>query len=247
MTKMRRKYRVALTKEQWNMRLKWELETSDILASVAIVVSLFALYVSFKQLWLQEGQYESQRKENQPIFDITTYNDKVNNDTIDDTEVLLIKNIGREALVIDFIQCETFIKFEERYYQDRQTLYIPIVDYFASHADQQGLIGEVITDITEGNHLEYKRFCGECEWNSQSLNRFTCQLINFVRITYTDIYEEEHTVFFENGQKCSKEYYEDIVKKSRDDFHETYFRMSDLHFSDLQKYCKIRKDYKKAR
>lgn len=108
MTKKPRKYRVALTKEQWNMRLKWGVETSDILASVAIVVSLFALYVSFKQLWLQEGQYESQRKENQPIFDITTYNDKVSNDTIDDTEVLLIKNIGREALVIDFIQCETF-------------------------------------------------------------------------------------------------------------------------------------------
>ena len=229
------------------MKTKWRVETSDILATVAIVVSLFALYVSVKQLWIEEGQYESQKKENQPIFDITTYYDKVNNDTIDNTEVLSIKNIGREALSIDFIQCETFIKFEERYYQDRQTLYIPIIDYFASHADQPGLIGEVITDITEGNSLEYSRFCDECEWNSQSLNRFTCQLINFVRITYTDIYEDEHTVYFENGQKCSKEYYEDIVKKSRDDFKEKCFRIEDLRFEDIKGYCKIDKTRKMAR
>lgn len=241
------KKQICRTNERWNMKTKWRVETSDILATVAIVVSLFALYVSVKQLWIEEGQYESQKKENQPIFDITTYYDKVNNDTIDNTEVLSIKNIGREALSIDFIQCETFIKFEERYYQDRQTLYIPIIDYFASHTDQPGLIGEVITDITEGNSLEYNRFCDECEWNSQSLNRFTCQLVNFVIITYTDIYEDGHKVFFENGQKCSKDYYEDIVKKSRNDFHETYFKMSDLHFNDLKKYCKIRKNYKKGR
>lgn len=224
-----------------------KVKISDILAVAAIVVSLFALCVSMKQMWLQEGQYESQKKENQPIFNITTYYEKVNNDSIDDTEVLSIKNIGREALSIGVVQCETFIKFEVRYYQDRQTLYVPIIDYFASHSGQPGLIGEVMTDITEGNRQEYNRFCDECKWNSLSLNRFTCQLVNFVRITYTDIYENEHTVYFENCQKCSKDYYEDIVKKSRDDFHETYFKMSDLHFNDLKKYCKIEKNYKKAR
>ena len=37
------------------------------------------------------------------------------------------------------------------------------------------------------------------------------------------------------------------MRKSRDDFHETYFKMSDLHFNDLKKYCKIRKNYKKGR
>ena len=105
----------------------------------------------------------------------------------------------------------------------------------------------MITDITEGNYLEFKRFCDECEWNSVSLNRFTCQLVNFVKITYTDIYEDEHTVYFENGQKCSKDYYDEIVKKSREDFHETCFKMCDLHFDDLKKYCKIRKNYKKGR
>jgi len=238
---------ISEIKKKRYMKTEWRIKASDILAAVAIVVSLFALFVSFKQLWLQEGQYESQKKENQPIFDVTTYYDKVKQDSINDTEILSIKNIGREAQSMGIILCETFIKFEERYYQDRQTLYIPIIDYFASHADQPGLIGEVITDITEGNYLEFKRFCDECEWNSLSLNRFTCQLVNFVKITYTDIYEDEHTVYFENGQKCSKDYYEEIVKKSREDFHETYFKMCDLHFDDLKKYCKIRKNYKKGR
>lgn len=223
------------------------VSTSDILAFVAIVVSVVALYISFKQLWLQEGQYESQKKENQPIFDITTYLDKVENDTIPDTEILTIKNIGREVLAIGLIQCETFIRFEERYYQDRQTLYIPVLDYFASHANQPGLIGEVVTDITEGNWLEYDRFRKECEKNSWNLNRYTCQLINFVKISYTDIYDDDHKVYFENGQKCSKEYYEDIVKKSRDDFHDKYFKMAFLSFDDLKEFCKIDKSRKMSR
>ena len=72
-------------------------------------------------------------------------------------------------------------------------------------------------------------------------------LVTLVKITYTDIYEDEHTVYFENGQKCSKDYYDEIVKKSREDFHETCFKMCDLHFDDLKKYCKIRKNYKKGR
>lgn len=38
------------TNERWNMKTKRRVETSDILAMVAIVVSLFALYVSVKQL-----------------------------------------------------------------------------------------------------------------------------------------------------------------------------------------------------
>ncbi len=226
-------------------KLKWS--ASDILASVAILVSLFALYVSVKQLWLQEGQYESQKKESQPIFDISTYLDKVENDTIPDTEILTIKNIGREALAIGLIQCETFIKYEEWSYQDKQTLYIPVLDYFASHADQPGLIGEVITDVTEGNRMEYDRFRKDCEENSRNLNRYTCQLINFVRICYIDIYDVDHEVYFENGQKCSKEYYEDIVKKSRDDFQDRYFKLAFLTFDELKEYYKIDKNRKMVR
>lgn len=230
-----------------NNKPKCRVNTSDVLAFVAVMVSVIALFISLKQLWLQEGQYESQKKENQPIFDITTYLDKFENDTIPDTEVLTIKNIGREALAIGLIQCETFIKFDERYYQDRQTLYIPILDYFASHADQPGLIGEVITDITVGNRIEYYRFLKECEENSLNLNRYICQLINFVIISYTDIYDDNHMVYFENGQKCSKEYYENVVKKSRDDFHDRYFKLGFLSYDDLKEYCKIDKSRKMAK
>ena len=208
------------------------INASDILASIAILVSLLAFVVSIKQLWLQKGQYESQRKENQPIFDIITYRDNVDNGT----EILSIKNIGREVLTIDLIQCETFIKLDEWNSQDGQTLYIPVLDYFSSHAGQPGLIGVVITDITEGNRQEYERFRRESETNSLNL-RYTCQLINFVKISYTDIYEDSHRAYFENGRKCSKEYYEEIVKKSREVFHDMYFKMGFLTFEDIKEYC----------
>lgn len=230
-----------------NNKFRWGIGTSDVLSFAAFIVSLFALSISFKQLLIQQGQFDSQKKENQPIFEVTMNLDKVGNDSIEDTYILSIKNIGREAQSIEFIRCETFIKFEERYYQDYQTLYIPIIDFFASHGDQPKLIGEVITDITVGNNLEFSRFCKECKNNSLSLNRFSCQLVNFTIISYTDVYDESHTVFYENSQKCSKEYYDDIVKKSRDDFKEKYYRIEDLQFEDLKGYCKIDKTRKMAR
>lgn len=230
-----------------NNKFRLEIGRSDVLSFAAFIVSLFALYISAKQLWVQQGQFDSQKKENQPIFEVTRNLDKVGNDSIEDTYILSIKNIGREAQSIESIRCETFIKFDERYYQDYQTLYIPIIDFFASHGDQPKLIGEVITDVTVGNNIEFSRFCKECADNSLSLNRYTCQLIYFTIITYTDVYDVNHTVFFENGQKCSQEYYEDIVNKSREDFKEKYFRLEDLRFEYMEGYCKIDKTRKMVR
>lgn len=230
-----------------NNKFRLEIGTTDVLSFAAFIVSLFALYISAKQLWVQQGQFDSQKKENQPIFEIMMNLDKVGNDSIEDTYILSIKNIGREAQSIESIRCETFIKVDERYYQDHQTLYVPIIDFFASHGDQPKLIGEVITDVTVGNNIELSRFCKECADNSLSLNRFTCLLINFTIISYTDVYDESHTVFFENSQKCSKEYYDDVVKKSRDDFKENYYRIGDLQFENLKSYCRIDKTRKMAR
>ena len=160
---------------------------------------------------------------------------------------MAIKNVGREALSISGIQCETFIKLEEMYYQDMQTLYIPIVDYYTTHGDHPKLIGDVMTDISIGNNWNYLRFYKECVDNSLSRNKYFCELVNFVIIPYVDIYEEEHTVYFENDQRCSKEYFDDIVKKSRNDFKERYFRLSELKLDDLKKYSKIDKTRKMAR
>ncbi len=77
-----------------------------------------------------------------------------------------------------------------------------------------------------------------------SLNRYTCELITFVKIGYTDIYEDAHMVYFEKGRKCSKDYYGDIVKKSREDFNNRNFKMAFLSFDDLKEYCKIDKSRK---
>ena len=230
-----------------NNKFRWGIGTSDVLSFAAFIVSLFALSISFKQLLVQQGQFDSQKKENQPIFEIIMNLDKVGNDSIEDTYILSIKNIGREAQSIESIRCETFIKVDERYYQDYQTLYVPIIDFFASHGDHPKLIGEIITDVTVGNDIEFRRFSKECADNSLSLNRYTCQLVNFTIISYTDVYDDHHTVYYENGQKCSKEYYDDVVKKSRDDFKEKYYRIDDLHFEDLKGYCKIDKTRKMAR
>lgn len=109
-----------------NNKFRWGIGTSDVLSFAAFIVSLFALYISAKQLWVQQGQFDYQKKENQPIFEIMMNLDKVGNDSIEDTYILSIKNIGREAQSIESIRCETFIKFDEWYYQRRTEGRVPV-------------------------------------------------------------------------------------------------------------------------
>jgi hypothetical protein len=223
------------------------LKTSDIIAALAFVVSLFSLGITFWQANIQNNQHVSQQLEYQPTFEVNTTYMNTDNDSIYDTEVLTIRNIGKPATAIGAIQCVTFIKVEEWYYQDRQILYVPVMDYFCSHGNKPGLIDEVLTDISFNNNLEYNRFYQECKNNSLTLNKYFCEIVNFVIIPYDDIYEKHHRVFFKNGEKCSQEFYDEIVKLSEIDFGHEWFRMSELKLDDLKKYCKIDKTRKMAR
>ena len=45
-------------------KFRLEIGTTDVLSFAAFIVSLFALYISAKQLWVQQGQFDSQKKEN---------------------------------------------------------------------------------------------------------------------------------------------------------------------------------------
>lgn len=211
------------------------IRLTDVLSIVAIIISFLTFVFS---IWQTNRQYYSQKKENQPIFQLKSYYTKCNNDSVFDTDVVEIKNIGREALSLENTQYVTFIKLEVRNNQHQQLLYIPVTGYYTL-CHRHGLIGDVETNLTPGNNLDYHNFYIECMQNSKDSNYYFCNLIKFVIIHYMDIYDEKHVVYFESDNKCSEEYYMDVIQKSKETFKDVSFDIHELKLKDLMDYITI--------
>ena len=212
---------------------------SLLFSALALVISLFALGVSIWQAIIQKNQLDSQKTENQPIFEVTRHITKINDDN--DTDILSVKNIGKQASSIESVQRKTFIELNCLIDNKTQAVFIPVYGYYF-HADRisPGLVGDVINDITPGNNLNFYRFYMECinESNANKSNYYNCNLKRFVIISYKDIYEEAHVVYFVNEQKCSKDYYFDVQEKSEETFREVTFDISKLKLDDVMQYIK---------
>lgn len=210
-----------------------KIETSDILALAAIIVSLFSLYFSIRQTNLQKGQFDSQKKENQPIFQVESRIARHNQDEGVDTDILVVSNIGTAPSSIDSIETKTFVEIRYLNYPSRKTIYIPIFGYYFYSTDRQQLTGEILINKTIGNVTDYCSLYYKCIDNSKNPIYYLCDLIKFVIIHYTDIYNEKHVVYFKNEKKCSKDDYDDIENKSKALFKEDSYDIKKLKFEDV--------------
>ena len=217
------------------------MDTTFIFSLVATIISILSLIISCRQ---NNRQNSFQKKENQPIFDIKSHVISTKKDGVYDTDVLEIKNIGREASSIEKIELVTFINLKISLIPKEKILYIPIYGYYVFSYNQERLVGDIMTNITTGNNSDYFDFYMECLNNSKDLLYYNSDLLKFVVIHYTDIYDEKHVVYFESGKKCSEEYYLDVVQKSKEVFKWIEFDIHKLKLEDLQDYIKIEESTK---
>ena len=231
---------------------KWVHNSSNILSIAAIVISILSLSISIIQTRLQNNAIRSQKKENQPIFQVNYKLAKLNNDSIYDTEIMNLKNVGKEASDIVYVRYPTFInlhvsgpqksfrrKDEIVIHFNEQDIYIPIEGYFHKREKNFLLSGDLFSDSIIGNYLMYQKFEKECEENSNDSIEYTCYLDRFVNIGYYDIYDEYHTTYLEKGNLWNSEYYEYVSNKARILFNYHTFDINTKKFDSIKEYIKI--------
>lgn len=248
--------------------VKWYRNVSNVLSIAAVIISIFALFISILQTHLQNSQYDSQKKENQLIFQVNYHLAKLseNNDSIYDTDIMRIKNVGREVLGIYSYSCRTFVnihvigphksehrKNKVKVHFNEQDLFIPIDGYYKTRHNNFSLVGDLLSDSIPDNYLSFCRFKQECSKNSNDSISYGCFLEKFVVIGYIDIYDEYHELYFNDGYLRGKEYYDYVMNRAGVLFKYNQFNIDTLKFEDIKKYIAIDRNnekthkYKKSR
>lgn len=183
-----------------------------IVSTLAMIISLFAYCNESKQTDIQYQQLEAQKKENQPNFQVYYKIEKVNNDSIDDTELIHVENTGREAKYIE-IQNYVYIKVEvwgdsiiysgndckkQTASQHVRDLYIPISGYFNEYTIADSIKSYITIDNWPNNFKMYNDLI-KCLNDQKDSYKYECTLDKYALISYQDIYDRYHKVCFKNG------------------------------------------------
>lgn len=172
-----------------------------------IITSIITIRVYKKQNRIYKEQNDIskvqttlQRNQNQPCFVVYTRvsKDKEKEDTIHGNETLYVENVGQKFLDINIEDC-VFFTLKNQSNPDSAVL-VYIYDYFfrASFNRRQN-ISEVYHSHGEGANRKFGELYNAAIKDSKDSSQYLfLDKIIFVKISYDDIYEDHHEVYYKN-------------------------------------------------
>lgn len=203
----------------------WVKGHVNVLVAIAsLITSVVTCQVSNEQTKIVDNQLEMQKKEAQPIFEIRKGLLDYDHDGCDDTECFSINIIKNEVQEICDVKTYTYYKIDEMQKNNNvprieRTIYAPILSYHDRCGGSFGHTGTIVCDTTINNYWAYLEFKGDCMLKKLGETvAYSCDKIDFIEISYLDIYGTSHTVYYEDTSLSTKEHFLDICKKSKDVF-----------------------------
>ena len=204
---------------------RWAKEHVDVIVALAtLITSIVTCQVSMEQKKIVDVQLKLQKKEAQPIFEIKKGLLDHDHDGCDDTEYFSVSIVKNEVREICDVKTYTFYKIDEILKNDsvariEKTVYVPILWYHNHYGGPFGHIGTVACDTTLYNYWAYLSFLGDCMLSKPGEKvSYKCNKIDFIEISYLDIYGTNHTVYFEDASLSTPEQFIHISNKSKEVF-----------------------------
>lgn len=217
-----------------------------ILESVAtIIIGAVTIYVMISQRDLQKITLQMQKYEHQPKFTIGFSNSYSNDSLKIKYENISISNLGEKVTHCDDPKIITYIevKYTEHCFPKHQHYYfhIPYTDYFdlRSTIRLQGEIAVGHENFEVAKNLS-KLFSSRPKSPFPDCNvDFTFQTIHMIHISYQDIYNEHHDVYFKNSDEIAenlfKQYYDDSTLEEGDIFDPSTLKKGSIFNYNLAK------------
>lgn len=210
-----------------------------------IAVGYAAIKTMLIQRDIQEKSIQMQKLEHQPKFTIGYSNSYFNDSTKIKYENISISNLGEKFTHCDEPRIITYIDVqytEFRFPQDlHYSFHIPYTDYFDLRSTVK-LQGEIAV-----GHEKYKVAKRLSELTSTPPQnpfsnckiKFIFQTIHMIHISYQDIYNEHHDVYFKNSDEIEesvyKQYYDDSTLEEGDIFDPSTLKKGSIFKYDLAK------------
>lgn len=219
-----------------------------ILESLAtIIIGAVSIYVMSSQRNLQEETIRMQKHEHQPKFTVDITKSFLNDSINLEYDNISISNIGEKFVHCATPEIITYIDVEYIEYQipknQHYPFHIPYTDYFDLKPTirLQGEIAVGHENYDVAKHLS-KLFSTRLPPPPDCRGVFTFEIIHMIHISYQDIYNEYHDVYFKGSNEIEesmfKEYYDDSTLEEGD-----IFDLSSLKKGNFFNYKLTKLDY----
>lgn len=209
------------------------LLVSMVIGIATIITSVVSITIMKQQSRLAEEQNEMQKLQNQPIFDISIYQQQDSDDGKYGTDILEIRNIGEKMT-----SCEvtTNVYFAISYHNlnTRDTIYAEVKDYFMATVHNSNDNGLVEKRWCPGNNRIFCEGYDASMKDSKDGTYYFYDKIVLVKIEYMDVLREKHTVYFKRGKEIDATEYSHYLNASKQVFGYEFYSLNSVDYHHLK-------------
>lgn len=231
----------------------------SLVALSTIVVGYATIKVMLSQRDMQEQTLQMQKLEHQPKFTVGFSNSYFKDSTNIKFENISISNLGEKITHCDEPKIITYldVKYTEHRFPQCQHYYfhIPYTDYFdlRSTVRLQGEIAVGHENYNVAKHLSEFFSTSPPNPFPDCKIEFAFQTIHMIHISYQDIYNEHHDIYFKGSDEIEeslfKQYYDDSTLEEGDIFDPSTLKkgsffnysLAKLNFDQIFEYIKFLK------
>ena len=209
-----------------------------VIAVCTLITSVKACDIADKQNQLVIEQFEVQKQDKLPLFEIHSEILKVDSANIHDTEILKIYNVREATKGFCKIDIKTFYEVICHKDNKNDTLYVPIKNYFTVQTEVKACKGELTMAFGPSNNANYFNFYKECIAHSHSWKQlyYFSRCVHLVSIKYNDIFEKSHQSNFINEVEVTSGEYNTIIDKAEKVFSYQEIPVETIRLTDLVNY-----------
>ncbi len=200
-----------------------------IIGGAGLLFSVLQIRIYNKQKQLQTELNQMEKSKIQPLFRISTPLHKITSESIYDTEFIQIFNEGNICRDIRY-NIKTFYKVEFTSHKENRSqtvFYFPIEGYYFALFSTGDSTGKIAEGVTHGNNELFGNIYQDAVRHKVEGEYIFVDRVSLVEITYIDINDELHTVYFRNKERIKKGEYMQIIDDSK--------KMFDYHTYDVKK------------
>lgn len=191
-----------------------EFFSSFFVGIASIIVGIAGIIFSRNQLKISQQQLKIKEQEVQPVIRVVYSLEKNENSEKYNDEYITIFNDGKMAQFSNF-KIDTFykIKYSSISKKYAKEYYIKVNGfYFRQHITQHST-GELLYGHGDNNNAEYARLVSEAAHYSNNGNYYLTEKYSLIKITYNDINNNTHVVYFKDRSPITEEKYNELIKK----------------------------------
>jgi len=209
---------------------------SIVVGIATVLTSIATIIVAVRQNKISAIQNQMQDSINQPVFDIRYYQIQDKDDGLYGTTILDVNNVGQRVLSCD-VMATAFFCLSKNDHNHKDTVIIKIDDYFYVSTKDSSNPNNIKHCFCPGNN---RVFCTEYRNALNDPDKgdalFFFDEILLVKVDYTDVFNKQHTLYFDTNKPIDKvtyqHYFIENQKYNEIDIHSlnkiSYRRMKDI-------------------